>query len=182
MALSKLKITWRDKNISLASKVKLMRTMILSAFLYASESWQATSKEGSRHSRRDAIGDLCTFPTKTMWRMKRFIARTMMKMNLYGNQDPLARRRQGTAKGARKRGRHKKGWEDNINDWTGMEFGDALTMVKDRLRTKGIVVTSSVCSTTFSVKGLRWDMRIEKWEMFRHCRNSVLDRTQISII
>ena len=38
-ALSRLKIIWRDKNISLASKVKLMRTLILSTFLYACESW-----------------------------------------------------------------------------------------------------------------------------------------------
>ena len=34
-ALSRLKIVWRDKNTSLAFKVKLMRTLILSTFLYA---------------------------------------------------------------------------------------------------------------------------------------------------
>ena len=38
-ALSSLKIIWRDKKISLASKVKLMRTLILSTFLYACESF-----------------------------------------------------------------------------------------------------------------------------------------------
>ena len=32
-ALSRLKIIWRDKNISLASKVKLMWMLILSTFL-----------------------------------------------------------------------------------------------------------------------------------------------------
>ena len=32
--LSRLKITWRNKNISLAYKVKFMRTLILSIFLY----------------------------------------------------------------------------------------------------------------------------------------------------
>ena len=37
-ALSRLKIIWRDKNISLASKIKLMQTLILSTFLYACES------------------------------------------------------------------------------------------------------------------------------------------------
>ena len=37
-ALSRLKIIWRDKNISLASKVKLMRTLILSTFFYACDS------------------------------------------------------------------------------------------------------------------------------------------------
>ena len=43
-ALSRLKIIWRDKNISLASKVKLMRTLILSIFLYTCESWTLTAE------------------------------------------------------------------------------------------------------------------------------------------
>ena len=43
-ALSRLKIIWRDKNFSLASKVKLMRTLILSTFLYACESWTLTAE------------------------------------------------------------------------------------------------------------------------------------------
>ena len=43
-ALSRLKIIWRGKNISLATKVKLMRTLILSTFLYACESWTLTAE------------------------------------------------------------------------------------------------------------------------------------------
>ena len=43
-ALSRLKIMWRDKNISLVSKIKLMRTLILSTFLYACESWTLTAE------------------------------------------------------------------------------------------------------------------------------------------
>ena len=43
-ALSRLKIIWRDKNISLASTVKLMLTLILSTFLYACESWTLTAE------------------------------------------------------------------------------------------------------------------------------------------
>ena len=43
-ALSRLKIIWRDKNISLASKVKLMRTLILSTFLRACQSWTWTAE------------------------------------------------------------------------------------------------------------------------------------------
>ena len=43
-ALSRLKIIWRDKNISLASKVKLMRTLILSIFLYACENRTLTAE------------------------------------------------------------------------------------------------------------------------------------------
>ena len=37
-AISRLKIIWRYKNISLASKIKLMRTPIFFTFLYTCES------------------------------------------------------------------------------------------------------------------------------------------------
>ena len=37
-ALTKLKLIWRDNNISLGSKVKLMRSLVISIFLYACES------------------------------------------------------------------------------------------------------------------------------------------------
>ena len=47
-ALSRLKPIWRDNNISLASKAKLMRTHILSTFLYARESWILTADMESR--------------------------------------------------------------------------------------------------------------------------------------
>ena len=47
-ALSRLKIIWRDKNISPASKVKLMPTLILSTFLYAYESWTLTAELARR--------------------------------------------------------------------------------------------------------------------------------------
>ena len=48
VALSRLKIIWRDKNISLASKDKLMRTIILFTFLYACESWILTAEIETR--------------------------------------------------------------------------------------------------------------------------------------
>ena len=51
---------------------------------------------------------------------------------------------QGTVKGARRRGRQKQRWEDNIKEWTGMGFGDSLRAAEDREGWKGIVATSSV--------------------------------------
>ena len=42
-ALTKLKPIWRD-NISLRSKVKLMRSLVISMFLYACESWTLTAE------------------------------------------------------------------------------------------------------------------------------------------
>ena len=43
-ALTKLKPIWRDNNISLGSKVKLMRSLVISIFLYACESWTLTEE------------------------------------------------------------------------------------------------------------------------------------------
>ena len=51
---------------------------------------------------------------------------------------------QGTVEGARRRGRQKKRWEDNVKDLTGMGFGDPLRAAEDREGWKGIVATSSV--------------------------------------
>ena len=38
-SLSKLKVVWNDKSISLQSKIRLLRTIVISVFLYACESW-----------------------------------------------------------------------------------------------------------------------------------------------
>ena len=43
-ALTKLKPIWRDNNISLESKVKLMHSFVISIFLYACESWTLTAE------------------------------------------------------------------------------------------------------------------------------------------
>ena len=47
-ALTKLKPIWRDNNISLGSKVKLMCSLVISIFLYACESWTLTAEVEKR--------------------------------------------------------------------------------------------------------------------------------------
>ena len=42
-SLSKLKTVWEDKNISVSSKIRLLRSMVISIFLYACESWTIDS-------------------------------------------------------------------------------------------------------------------------------------------
>ena len=51
---------------------------------------------------------------------------------------------QGTVKGKRKRGRQKKRWEDNIKEWTGMDFASSTRAAENRSRWKGIDANSSV--------------------------------------
>ena len=164
-ALSRLKITLRDKNISLDSKVKLMRTLILSTFLYACESWTLTAEiqrrkqaldmrcyrrllnisykdhvthEEVRNRIQNAIGvhdDLLTMVRKRKLRWYGHISRS------FGMAKTIL---QWTVKGARRRGRQKKRWEDNIKEWTGMGFGDSLRAAEDRDRWNGIVAMSSM--------------------------------------
>ena len=43
-ALKKLKPIWRDNNVSLGSKAKLMRSLVITVFLYACESWTLTAE------------------------------------------------------------------------------------------------------------------------------------------
>ena len=176
-ALSRLKIIWRDKNISLASKVKLMRMLILSTFLYACESWTLTAEIERRiqalemrcyrgllnisykdhvmnnevcNRIQNAVGvhdDLLTMVKKRKLRWYGHISRSsgMLKTVL-----------QGTVKGARRRGRQKKRWEDNIKEWTGMGFGDSLRAAEDREGWKGIVATSSAVPW--------WPPRLKDWD------------------
>ena len=41
-ALTRLKPVWNDRSISLSSKIRLMRSLVTSIFLYACESWTLT--------------------------------------------------------------------------------------------------------------------------------------------
>ena len=60
---------------------------------------------------------------------------------------------QGTVKGGRRQGRQRKRWEDNIREWTGLDFGKSQRAVvnREKLEETGCEV---ICGTptTFVVK------------------------------
>ena len=152
-ALTKLKAIWKDKNIALSSKIRLMGSLVISIFLYACETWTLTAelekkiqttemrcfrrplgisyrdhvtneKVGNRI--RQAIGpyeDLLTTVKKR-------------KLRWYGHKTRstgLAKMiLQGTVQGGRRRGRQQKRWEDNITEWTGLKLGEALRKAENR--------------------------------------------------
>ena len=160
-----------------------MWTLILSTFLYVCESWTLTAEverriqalemrcyrrllnisykdhvtnEEVRNRIQNAIGvhDDLTMAKKRKLRWYGHISRSsgMAKTIL-----------QGTVKGARRRGRQKKRWEDNIKEWTGMGFGDSLREAEDREGWKGILATSSMAPRR--PPSLRdWD---ERWDEIR---------------
>ena len=142
-ALTRLKPVLNDRSISLSSKIRLMYFLGTSIFLYACESLILTAElqrriramemrcyrtilhmsytdhvtnEEVRAKRQQATGpheDLLTT-------VKR------QKLKWYGHvprSSGLAKTiLRGTVKGGRRQGRWKKRWEDNIEEWTGLEL------------------------------------------------------------
>ena len=51
---------------------------------------------------------------------------------------------QGTVKEGRRQGRQRKRWEDNIREWTGLEFRRSQRVVENRERWRKLVAKSSV--------------------------------------
>ena len=161
-ALTKLKTIWKDENIS--SKIRLMRSLVISIFLYACETWTLTAelekkiqttemrcfrrllgisyrdhdtnkKVGNRI--RQALGpyeDLLTTVKKR-------------KLRWYGHKTRstgLAKIiLQGTVQGGRRRGRQKKRWED-VTEWTGLKLSEALRKVENREEWRTVVARSSL--------------------------------------
>ena len=51
---------------------------------------------------------------------------------------------QGTVKGGRRQGRQRKRLEDNIKEWTGLEFAESQRAVEKREKWRKLVAKSSV--------------------------------------
>ena len=51
---------------------------------------------------------------------------------------------QVTVKGGRRQGRQRRRWEDNIREWTGLEFDKSQRAVENREKRRKLVVKSSV--------------------------------------
>ena len=67
---------------------------------------------------------------------------------------------QGTVPGKRKRGRQKKRWEDNIREWTGLDFNSSQRAAEDRQRWQKIVAdVNSGAPTSLMVPGHRYKVK-----------------------
>ena len=141
-----------------------MCSLVISIFLYACDSWTLTAKlqrriqamemryhckilhisykdhvtnEEVRAKIQQAIG-----PHKDLMIIKRY------KLQWYGHVSYSSGRAktilQATVKGGRRESRQRKRWEDNIREWTGMEFAKSQRAVENRGKWRRLVVKSSV--------------------------------------
>ena len=151
-ALTRLKPIWNDKSISLSSKIRLMRSLVTSIFLYACESWTLTAEPQRRiqamemrryrkilHiSYKDHVTNeevrakiqQASGPHEDLTIVKR------RKLQWYGDvsrSSGLAKTiLQGAVKGGIRQGRQRKRWEDNLREWTGLEFTKSQRAVENR--------------------------------------------------
>ena len=162
-ALTKLKPIWRYNNISLGSKVKLMRSLVISIFLYACESWTLTAELEKRTQafEMSCCRRLLNISYKDHVTYKEVRKKIQAAIGEYDELLTLVKKRklrwfghvsrssglaktilQGTVKGKRNRGRQKKRWEDYMKEWTGMDSASSTRTA--RARRKGIVAKASV--------------------------------------
>ena len=127
-----LKPVWNDRGISLSSNIQLMHSRVTSIFLYPhSRAPKKNTSHGNEFLPQDTTyliqrpcyqrGSPCQDPQrKPLDIVKR------CKLQWYGHvsrSSGLAKIiLQGTVKGGRRQGRQRKRWEDNISEWTGLEF------------------------------------------------------------
>ena len=158
-ALTRLKPIWNDRSISLSSKIRLTRSLVTLIFLYnlsePQRKMQAmemrcyrkilrisyknhVTNEEVRAKIQQAIGpheDLLTIVKRCKLQWYAHVSRSsgLAKTIL-----------QGTVKGGRRQGRQRKRWDDNIREWTGLEFGRSQRAVENRGKWRKLVAKSSV--------------------------------------
>ena len=143
-ALTKLKPIWRDNNTSVGSKVNLMRSFVISIFLFACESWILTEEKRTQAFEMRCYRRLLNISYKDHATNKKVRRKIQAAIAEYDELLTLVKKRKlkwfghvsrssgltksillGTVKGKRKRGRRKKRWEENIKEWTGMDFASS---------------------------------------------------------
>ena len=135
--------------------MKLMRSLVISIFLYACESWTLTVELENRTqafemrcyqrllniSYKDHVTN-DEARTKIQAAIEEFDELMTLvkkqKLRWFGHvsrSSSLAKTiLQGTMKGTRKGDRQKKRWEDNIKEWTGMDFASSARAAEKKTR------------------------------------------------
>ena len=124
-----------------------MRSLVISIFLYACESWTLTAELEKRTQAFEmrCYRRLLNISYKDHVTNEEVRRRKLRWFGHVSSSSGLAKTiLQGTVKVKRKRGRQKKRWEDNIKEWTGMDFASSTRAAENRSRWKGIVANSSV--------------------------------------
>ena len=144
---------WKDKNLSLSLKVKLVKTLVWSALLYGAESWTLFKSDENRIMAAEMW--FWRRMLNISWKEKKTNNSILEELNttrqllgkavhlkmgylghiLRGHGSPLTLQIiEGKMDGKRKRGRQKKKWYDNIKEWTGLTYTQAKRLAQNRVK------------------------------------------------
>ena len=163
-ALNKLNTIWNNKNIDLSSKIRLMRSLVISIMLYACETWTLTADIEKRIQATEmrCFRRLLGISYKDHVTNREVKSRIEQAIGPYEDLLTIVKRRklvwyghisrtsglaktclQGTVQGGRRRGRQKRMWKDNIREWTGLKLNEALRKADNREEWRRIVARSA---------------------------------------
>ena len=142
-----------------------MRSLVVSIFVYACETWSLTAELQRRVQAMEmrCYRNILCIPYKEHKNNKEVQNRIKQAIGPYEDLLMMAKRRklkwyghvsqtsgmtktilQGTVRGARRQGRQRKRWEDNIKEWTGLDFSETQWVADDRKKWRQLVSMSSV--------------------------------------
>ena len=142
-----------------------MRSLVTSIFLYACESWTLTAELNRRIPAMEmrCYRKILHILYKDHVTNKEVSAKIQQAIRLHEHLLAIVKRRklqwyghvsrssglaktilQGTVKGGRRQGGQRERWEDNIREWTGLEFGKSQRAVETREKRRKLVAKSSV--------------------------------------
>ena len=145
--------------ISLSSKIRLMRSLIASIYLYACHSWTLTAELQRRIQAMEmrCYREIIRITYKDHVTNEEVRAKIQQAIGPHGDLLTIVKRRKlqwyghvsrssGLAKTILKgtQGKQRKRWEDNIREWTGLEFAKSQRAVKNRGKWRKLVAKSSV--------------------------------------
>ena len=164
-ALSKLQVIWKDKNIALRSKIRLMRALVISIFLYACESWTLNKDLEKRIQAFEmrCFRKLLGITYRDRVTNEEVRSRIIQAAGPYDELLSIVRRRklkwfghvtrgaslakivlQGTVPGGRGRGRPRRTWGADLRDWTGMSGDQLLRAARDRTAWRQLACSASL--------------------------------------
>ena len=151
--------------MSISSKIRLMRSLVISIFLCACETWtsSADTERRIRALEMRCFRRLFGISYRDRITNEEVKNRVINEIGPYTDLLAIVKQRklrwyghvtrssglsktilQGTVPGGRRRGGKKKLWEDNIREWTGLEKIDTLRKAENREEWRRMVAASSL--------------------------------------
>ena len=142
-----------------------MRSLVTSIFLYACESWTLTAELQRRIQAMEmrCYRKILLISYKDQVTTEEVRAKIQQALGPHEDLLTIVKRRtlqwyghvshslglaktilQGTVKGGRRQGRQRKRWEDNIREWTGLDFAKSQRAVKNREKWRKLVAKSDL--------------------------------------